>query len=42
MILFDGLGLPQKSLLNPLKAFHNKLEYGGKTEGFCFIGINNY
>ena len=42
MILLDGLGLPQKSLLNPLKAFHDKLEFGGKTEGFCFIGINNY
>jgi len=42
MILFDELGIPQKSLLNPLKVFHNKLEYGGKTEGFCFIGINNY
>jgi len=42
MILFDELGLAEKSPLNPLKVLHNKLEYGGKTEGTCFIGISNY
>ena len=42
MILFDELGLVEKSPTNPLKVLHNKLEYGGKTEGTCFIGISNY
>ena len=42
MILFDGLGLAEKSPKNPLKVLHSKLEYGGKTEGTCFIGISNY
>ena len=42
MILFDELGLADKSPTNPLKVLHNKLEYGGKTEGTCFIGISNY
>ena len=42
MILFDELGLAEKSPTNPLKVLHNKLEYGGKTEGTCFIGISNY
>ena len=42
MILFDELGLAEKSITNPLKVLHNKLEYGGKTEGTCFIGISNY
>ena len=36
------LGLAEKSPTNPLKVLHNKLEYGGKTEGTCFIGISNY
>ena len=42
MILFDRLELAEKSPTNPLKVLHSKLEYGGKTEGICFIGISNY
>jgi len=42
MILFDELGLSEKSPKNPLKVLHHKLEYEGKTEGVCFIGISNY
>ena len=42
MILFDELGLAEKAPTNPLKALHSRLEYDGKTEGICFIGISNY
>ena len=42
MILFDELGLAEKSPSNPLKVLHSKLEYDGKKEGVCFIGISNY
>ena len=42
MILFDELGLAEKSPTNPLKVLHSKLEYDGKKEGVCFIGISNY
>lgn len=42
MILFDELGLAEKSPTNPLKVLHNKLDYGGITEGICFIVISNY
>ena len=42
MILFDELGLAEKSPSNPLKVLHSKLEYDGKNEGVCFIGISNY
>jgi len=42
MILFDELGLAEKSPTNPLKVLHHKLEYDGKNEGVCFIGISNY
>ena len=42
MILFYELGLEEKSPNNALKVLHNRLEYGGKTEGTCFIGISNY
>ena len=42
MILFDELGLAEKSPENPLKVLHSKLEYDGKNEGVCFIGISNY
>ena len=42
MILFDELGLAEKAPTNPLKVLHSKLEYGGKNEGVCFIGISNY
>ena len=42
MILFDELGLCEKSESNPLKVLHSKLEYGGKEEGVSFVGISNY
>ena len=42
MILFDELGLAEKSKSNPLKVLHSKLEYAGKEEGVSFIGISNY
>ena len=42
MILFDELGLSEKSKTNPLKVLHSKLEYGGKKEGVSFVGISNY
>ena len=41
MILFDELGLAEKSESNPLKVLHSKLEYTGKG-GVSFIGISNY
>ena len=42
MILFDELELAEKAPTNPLKVLHHKLEYDGKNEGVCFIGISNY
>ena len=42
MILFDELGLAEKSESNPLKALHSKLEYAGNEDGVSFIGISNY
>ena len=42
MILFDELGLAERSKSNPLKILHSKLEYTGKEEGISFIGISNY
>ena len=42
MILFDELGLSEKSPKNPLKVLHHKLEYDGKNDGVCFVGISNY
>ena len=42
MILFDELGLAEKAPTNPLKVLHHKLEYDGKKEGVCFIGLSNY
>ena len=42
MILFDKLDLAEKAPTNPLKIFHNKLEYDGKNAGIYFIGISNY
>ena len=42
MILFDELGLSEKSKSNPLKVLHSKLEYGGKKDGVSFVGISNY
>ena len=42
MILFDELGLAEKSPTNPLKVLHANLEYSGNKDGICFIGISNY
>jgi len=42
MVLFDELGLAERSESNPLKVLHEKLEYTGKDEGVSFIGISNY
>ena len=42
MILFDELGLAERSESNPLKVLHSKLEYGGKEDGVSFLGISNY
>ena len=42
MILFDELGLAEKSESNPLKVLHSKLEYAGNEKGVSFIGISNY
>ena len=42
MILFEELGLAEKSITNPLKVLHSKLEYDGRSEGICFIGTSNY
>ena len=42
MILFDELGLAEQSKTKPLKVLHSKLEYDGKKDGTCFIGISNY
>ena len=42
MVLFDELGLAERSKKNPLKVLHSKLEYLGKDKGVSFIGISNY
>jgi len=42
MVLFDELGLAERSKSNPLKVLHEKLEYTGKEEGVSFVGISNY
>ena len=42
MILFDEIGLAEKSESNPLKVLHSELEYSGKDEGVSFVGISNY
>ena len=42
MILFDELGLAERSKYNPLKVLHSKLEYDGNKEGISFIGISNW
>ena len=41
-VLFDELGLAERSKFNPLKALHPELDYAGKNEGVSFIGISNY
>ena len=42
MVLFDELGLAERSESNPLKVLHEKLEYTGKKDGVSFVGISNY
>ena len=42
MILFDELGLAEKSEIHPLQVLHSKLEFSGKDENISFIGISNY
>ena len=42
MILFDDIHLANKAISNPIIVLQNKIEYDGKTEGICFIGISNY
>ena len=42
MILFDELGLAERSDSNPLKVLHEKLEYTGQKRGVSFVGISNY
>ena len=42
MVLFDELGLAERSETNPLKVLHSKLEYAGKEKGVSFVGISNY
>ena len=41
MILFDNLGLTERSKKNPLKASHRHLEIDGNEKGTSFIGISN-
>ena len=42
LVLFDELGLAERSKSNPLKVLHSKLEYSGKEKGISFVGISNY
>ena len=42
MILFDELGLEERSKKNPLKALHCHLEIDGNEKGTSFIGICNW
>ena len=42
MILFDELGLAERSKYNPLKALHCQLELDGNKKGISFIGISNW
>ena len=42
MILFDELGLAEKSPNNPLKVLHSNLEYNPTKEDVSFIGISNW
>ena len=42
MILFDELGLAERSKNNPLKALHSHLDFEGKEEGISFVGISNW
>ena len=42
MILFDELGLAERSKYNPLKALHSHLELDGNDKGISFVGISNW
>ena len=42
MILFDELGLAERSKSNPLKALHSHLKLDGNAKGISFIGISNW
>ena len=42
MILFDELGLAERSKFNPLKALHCQLELDGNKNGISFVGISNW
>ena len=42
MLLFDELGLAERSKYNPLKVLHSYLELDGNKEGTSFIGISNW
>ena len=41
MILFDELGIEERSKKNPLKALQSHLEIDGNEKGTSFIGISN-
>ena len=42
-LLFDEMGLAQKSERNPLKVLHNELEYNSeKSKKISFVGISNW
>ena len=42
MILFDELGLAERSKYNPLKALHSHLEFDGNKNDVSFVGISNW
>ena len=42
MILFDELGLAERSESNPLKVLHSHLERDGNKKNISFIGISNW
>ena len=42
MLLFDELGLAERSKYNPLKVLHSYLELDGNKKGTSFIGISNW
>ena len=42
MILFDELGLAERSRYKPLKALHSHLDFDGNKKGISFVGISNY
>ena len=42
LVIFDELGLAEKSKSYPLKILHSRLEYANNGEGVSFIGISNF